>query len=534
MKKLLLLLLVCLSLMVHAHDARTWTREWSTWHLSNSNDELNASLLYGDDDSVTLMMPSEQLYKIAYSDLTEKDAELAATQVAHIQELNGQKPTATSRFQKKNLSTKGYILLAFIAMTLVAWLSRNQIKKKRNLIYLGTMLVLLASFTTRQLRDLLSITDPLVVDEAFQPFVPEIHTYFDDNYFYVESRGIPKTHEMMVGISNHGWQQQVPIPQCYIGTNAWPIPLNPALATDPIPVDSVHFTRGAIAIAVNGVPIFNVHTNTGVDSYLDGQLDNFGGHCGRADDYHYHIAPLHLYAYTQANLPIAYGLDGYAVYGSTEPDGSTMLPLDDNHGHLGTDGVYHYHGTASAPYMIARMAGVVTEDNTHQLIPQARATPVRPSLTPLNGALITACTPNATNYGYTLNYTLQGAQDSIVYSWDANGVYSFDYYTASGLVHNDYNGFVQCEVPTSISEVDAKAQSLISFPNPAAHSFVVQTPASWTNAKCNYEVYSSDGKKMLSGRLTNSTIDCSTWNKGCYILKLMHETEIRTTKVIVE
>lgn len=32
----------------------------------------------------------------------------------------------------------------------------------------------------------------------------------------------------------------------------------------------------------------------GDDACLFGELDEFGGHCGRADDYHYHLAPVHL------------------------------------------------------------------------------------------------------------------------------------------------------------------------------------------------------------------------------------------------
>ena len=117
----------------------------------------------------------------------------------------------------------------------------------------------------------------------------------------MESHGIPTTHEMMVGISNHGWQQQVPIPQCYIGANSWPIPLNPQFAVNPIPIDSIHFTRGAIAIAVNGVPIFNYHTNTGVDSYLDGQLDAYGGHCNTAFTYEYSKKSLHKWVHFTYN-----------------------------------------------------------------------------------------------------------------------------------------------------------------------------------------------------------------------------------------
>jgi hypothetical protein len=152
------------------------------------------------------------------------------------------------------------------------------------------------------------------------------------------------------------------------------------IAATPVPVNPQHFIRGALALAVNGIPIFNPFTNTGVDALVDGQLDNFGGHSGRADDYHYHIAPLSLYSQTSPTMPIAFGLDGFPIYGSKEPDGSDMKALDANHGHYGSNGVYHYHGTTAYPYMIGSMVGKVTEDATMQIIPQATATPVRPSL----------------------------------------------------------------------------------------------------------------------------------------------------------
>ncbi|MDQ6758507.1 MAG: hypothetical protein M3Z32_01420 [Acidobacteriota bacterium] len=40
----------------------------------------------------------------------------------------------------------------------------------------------------------------------------------DANYYYLESTGIP-THKMMVGIT--AWQQQVPLPQDFMGGNAF-------------------------------------------------------------------------------------------------------------------------------------------------------------------------------------------------------------------------------------------------------------------------------------------------------------------------
>jgi hypothetical protein len=309
------------------------------------------------------------------------------------------------------------------------------------------------------------------------------------------------------------------------------------MAANPIPVDSVHFTRGAIAIAANGIPIFNYHTNTGVDSYLDGQLDNYGGHCGRADDYHYHIAPLHLYNYTTTNLPVAYGLDGYAVYGSLEPDGTAMQTLDANHGHS-YGGVYHYHGTASAPYMIARMAGQVTEDGTHQLIPQAAAHPVRPSRTPLNGALITGCQPNAANNGYTLTYTLNGMTDSIVYSWSASGNYTFKYYTQGNGTSLDsvYHGFVPCySVPTGLHEVSKADEGLTVFPNPSTAEFYLKfNDAANLNKVRDVAVYNLNGAVIYYTNGYNGKINLANAPKGIYLVKVALQNSERTAKVIVE
>ncbi len=129
--------------------------------------------------------------------------------------------------------------------------------------------------------------------DSFEPFVKKGEVKFrqDDQYFYVESNSMPD-HKMMVGIT--AWQQQVPIPQPYFGNNAWRIPLEPVVAKNPLSAKS-HFFRGAIALAANGIPIFNPIKNDGrTDTLIAGELDEFGGHCGRADDYHYHIAPTHL------------------------------------------------------------------------------------------------------------------------------------------------------------------------------------------------------------------------------------------------
>ena len=191
-----------------------------------------------------------------------------------------------------------------------------------------------------------------------------------------------------------------------------------------------------------------------------------------------------------------------------------MISLDANHGHL-FNGVYHYHGTNTAPYMIAKFAGVVTEDATHQLIPQAQASPVRTeNWTPLNGALITSCVPNITNNGYDLTYTLNGISGYATnYSWSGPN-YSFNYVTPSGNNVINYNGFNQCELPLSIFENFISDDPVI-FPNPFHEKISV------INSKDNqvYTLFNSFGQVIYSGKKINEQ-NFSHLNSGIYYLQV--------------
>jgi hypothetical protein len=237
---------------------------------------------------------------------------------------------------------------------------------------------------------------------------------------------MPTAMPAMVGIT--AWQQQVPIPQYYTGTNAWQIPLKPIPAANPISLDTALHT-GAVAIAVNGLPIFNPENNRGEFSQDIGELDAFGGHCGRADDYHYHIAPVHLNSVVGYRQPIAWALDGYPVYGMKEPDETSVLPLDLNLGH-DWNGSYHYHAIDTKPYLIARMRGQVTVQND-QVVPQARTKGVRPFLQPLNGAEITEFHQCDTNH-YALKYVVNGEPRWVNYRWSATGVFTYIFIDGNG------------------------------------------------------------------------------------------------------
>ena len=256
---------------------------------------------------------------------------------------------------------------------------------------------------------------------VFQLFAPLVSVRWDARYLYVEDNGMP-AHNMMVGITN--WQQQVPLPQAYTGNNAWRIPLVPVPAKSLLSIRG-NFLRGAIAIAANGIPIFNPQNNRGEISAEIGELDQWGGHCGRADDYHYHAAPLHLQEVVGKDKPIAYALDGYPIYGLTEPDGSPPAGLDSLHGHTTAALGYHYHASTKYPYVNGGFHGEVVEAGG-QVDPQPKAQPVREAGKPLREATITGFEMEGKE-SYKLTYDLKGEKRAILYQVNADGTFPFEY-----------------------------------------------------------------------------------------------------------
>lgn len=503
MKQLALIIFIFSAKCLYAHEEHSHQFIPKSWKISN--EVVDGFFLFYRKDSAFLEMKNHQEIGFPINSFSAEDQAYIQQKRNKIDYLNRKlnQSQVLHPLLKKPKSGIHFIYFGVFVIMVIIWFLPYT-KRKRNFIA-PIFFVSICSF-------FISITDPNTINNAFLPFATDLTTSWDNTYFYVESKGIPNSHEMMVGISDHGWQQQVPIPQCYIGNNAWSIPLNPIMAANPIPVNQSHFTRGAIAIAVNGVPIFNPYTNTGVDALLDGQLDNYGGHCGRGDDYHYHVAPLHLYNQTSSTLPIAYAFDGFPVFGSLEPDGTTMSTLDANHGHFFA-GNYHYHGTTTSPYMIAKFAGEVTEDATFQLVPQAHANPVRTeNWTPLNGALITSCQLNSSSNGYDVNYTLNGQTGyATKYSWNGP-VYTFDYVTPTGTTQLSYNGFMPCDLPLSIPSIESESNFKV-FPNP--FDDYIHLTNELNHQHCT--LYHSNGKVVYSGKnLSNQNL--STLSKGIYIL----------------
>ncbi len=251
------------------------------------------------------------------------------------------------------------------------------------------------------------VEDKPDIARSFEKF-KGVKLRWNSDTLFVESNGLPD-HNMMVGIRS--WQQQVPLPQPFTGSNAWQIPLKPQLARKPVSAKTSLY-RGAIALAVNGVPIFNALNNRGEDAYLAGELDQWGGHCGRGDDYHYHMAPVHLEKIVGKGNPIAFALDGFPIYGLTEADGSPVGKLDAYNGQFDEQGRYHYHATKTYPYINGGMRGVVTIRGD-QIEPQPRDAPVRPALRPLRGATIKGFSSERNKS--VLTYSVRSQVGSVTY-----------------------------------------------------------------------------------------------------------------------
>ncbi len=205
----------------------------------------------------------------------------------------------------------------------------------------------------------------------------------DASYAYIASSALP-SHTMMSAIA--ATNLQVPIAQNFWGSNAWRIPLNPAIAST-----TTSAVDGPIGVAINGVPIFNPCKQGGCqngDTKALGELDSCNGHAGRADDYHYHAAPSCMMVGKPPNYwdthPVGWALDGFAIMGYNNPDGSVATRDATCGGNTvatpNAPAGYTYHVTDQSPYVLSCFRGSPSPDLAGQ---GAKYSPIRqPPVTP--------------------------------------------------------------------------------------------------------------------------------------------------------
>lgn len=173
----------------------------------------------------------------------------------------------------------------------------------------------------------------------------------------------------------------------------WEIPLNPRPAAQPGDIPAL----GAVAVAVNGIPIFGPNEapqDDWGDPYLDGLLDYCNGHTAQQGIYHFHARPDCIFANIegQVGLVIGYAFDGYPILApyicQTEDCSQTQKVtsswqrtqdvrnaweahqyvagsgnLDRCNGMEMADGSYAYFATDTFPYFLACYHGVANVSN---------------------------------------------------------------------------------------------------------------------------------------------------------------------------
>jgi phosphatidylethanolamine-binding protein (PEBP) family uncharacterized protein len=408
--------------VLDAHPGHQHDPNLRVWKDADGIFEIEASFMLLRDSTVQLCKHDGSVISLPLSKLSSSDQAWIQDRVNGIRRINTTPFSGSPEEVNPNLIGPLVAILAMLGLAAIGRIFRNKP------VAIGSIAALFTLFSLTAIATAIDHPKIPTIQNQFEAFKKQVQLRFDSDYFYLESNGMPD-HRMMVGIT--AWQQQVPLPQDYKGKNAWRIPLNPRMAANPVSAKEQLF-RGAIAIAVNGVPIFNPIKNDGkTDTLIAGELDEFGGHCGRGDDYHYHIGPVHLQQMVGAGNPIGYALDGYPLYGYTDSNGKVPTDLDEFNGRMEADG-YRYYSTKKYPYINGGMRGVVTVKDD-QIDPQPRAYSPRPALTPLRGAKITGFERDDAKKSVTVKYEQNGKVGSVKYIGSAAN-YQFEFKSPSGTV----------------------------------------------------------------------------------------------------
>jgi hypothetical protein len=409
-----------------AHPGHDHPPDLRVWKDADGLFEIEASFVLARDGQVRLLKHDGALVWVPLSKLSAADRAWVQQRTGEIERLNGVgEPVPMGDGAAQTEAGAPALPVAAGVFVLVALAAAGSPFRKRSAVTAGALAVGLAA-TFGLVATAQDEKKAPAIQKHFEPFKDKVKFRSDADYFYVESNGVPD-HRMMVGIT--AWQQQVPLPQAYTGKNAWQIPLKPRFADKPVSAKTALF-RGAIALAANGVPIFNPIKNDGkTDTFLAGELDEFGGHCGRADDYHYHTGPVHLEKVVGKGNPIGYALDGYPLYGYTDADGKEPNDLDEFNGRTEKDG-YRYYSTKKYPYVNGGLRGVVTVKDD-QIDPQPRAYSPRPALAPLRGAKITGFERDDDKKAVTVKYEQGGKPGSVKYTAGAES-YTFEFTEPGG------------------------------------------------------------------------------------------------------
>ena len=224
-------------------------------------------------------------------------------------------------------------------------------------IYLAIAILMTTAFHAHAHENVSHKVDNCACDKAC--YTKEVtHLSCNGNVASLKSSGLPNhSHALMQGITASN--QQFPITHNH-ETN---INLSPKVNGN-----TRSTVAGPIGVAVNGISLFNPDTqgpkqsSTGrpPNTYDIGELDECGGHAGRGDDYHYHIAPKCLIEELGADhvenkkRPIGFSMDGFPILalGWFDAANDIEAKLDKCRGVYDADDQYFYNVKHSAKYNI--------------------------------------------------------------------------------------------------------------------------------------------------------------------------------------
>jgi len=252
----------------------------------------------------------------------------------------------------------------------------------------------------------------------------------DTEYAYLISSTYPE-HPLMTGIT--GSNEQIPVPA---KGYAAPIKLHPSKADRLTTIDA------AVGVAVNGVPIYDYSSQGDLDVHeydaehdtlVLGQLDNCGGHAGRGDDYHYHVAPTCMMDTMKnqgSNAIIGWGYDGYPLYGNKNPDGSEIATgeLDVCNGQADDKYGYRYQTSTTPPYIIQCLVGQVDTQALPRVSPlSGDKNAIRADLRPPQDGVENLTHTVLEDGSRTMRYEYQGEEYFTTYRHSSQGSDCYDF-----------------------------------------------------------------------------------------------------------
>jgi hypothetical protein len=145
---------------------------------------IQGSFLFGRNDSVFIEQNDHSIIGIPFKKFSSKDQVYFQNKIIGIKELNQEldSPNTKSHFH----ISKSRILIFRVVILMTIFFALLILVKQKKSKRLIVVTCILGSGSM-----LLSFTDPNIIRTAFLPFAPNVNTFWDDNYFYVESKGIP-------------------------------------------------------------------------------------------------------------------------------------------------------------------------------------------------------------------------------------------------------------------------------------------------------------------------------------------------------